>query len=140
MATQKREIVFTPPSGTGELLFRRMQAREELGRLPEYTVELLRLSKDAKVIRASSLLGKVATVSMMLDDDSLRHFNGHIVRFVQGATRGRFDVFHAELRPWLWFLTRTPNQSSIAAIDLADKSTDSRCIRPFPLIHNFPSR
>ena len=109
MATQKREIVFTPPSGTGELLFRRMQAREELGRLPEYTVELLRLSKDAKVIRASSLLGKVATVSMMLDDDSLRHFNGHIVRFVQGATRGRFDVFHAELRPWLWFLTRTSN-------------------------------
>ena len=34
-------------------------------------------------------------------------FNGYVTRFAQGGTAGRYYVYQATVRPWLWFLTRT---------------------------------
>ncbi|HSI61225.1 MAG TPA: type VI secretion system tip protein TssI/VgrG [Ideonella sp.] len=98
------EADFVSPLGEGALLFRRLQATEKLGRLPEYRVELLRPRKDP-AIQPDRLLGKSAGVKLLMADDSLRHINGWVTRFEQGGTTGRFDIYRVELRPWLWFLT-----------------------------------
>jgi len=104
--TPPREIEFHSVLGADALFFRRMYVREELGRLTEMKLELLRPFKLDPVV-AKDLMGTKATVTLMIDESAKRHFNGHVVRCVQGASRGRYAVYHLELRPWLWFLTRS---------------------------------
>jgi type VI secretion system secreted protein VgrG len=92
----------------GTLLFRRLQAREELGRLPEYRVDLLRPNDDpnVKVLEAKDLLGKAAGVDILLKAGGpYRQINGLVTRFEKGGVKGHFDLYHVELRPWLWQLT-----------------------------------
>jgi type VI secretion system secreted protein VgrG len=87
-----------------DLLFHRMIAREELGRLSEFEIDLLSPRND---IAANEILGKNVTVKLELPTEGYRHFNGFVTRFSQGVMRGRYNVYHASVRPWLWFLTRT---------------------------------
>src|SRR4029453_19039053 len=87
-----------------DILFHRMRAREELGRLGEYQLELLSLKKN---INLDDILGKSVTVHLALPDDSTRYFNGFVVRFAQGGSYGRYYRYSAVVRSWLWFLTRT---------------------------------
>ena len=55
-----RPIVVTGP-GTNEFLFHRMEAREQLGRLFEFELDLL--SKDRE-IKFDDVLGQVVTVEL----------------------------------------------------------------------------
>src|SRR5687767_1012693 len=87
-----------------KLLFHRMLAREELGRLSEYEIDLLSPRND---IAFSEILGENVTVSLELGGGGKRHFNGYVTRFSQAGMRGRYHLYHASVRPWLWFLTRT---------------------------------
>ncbi|MGZ8264485.1 MAG: type VI secretion system Vgr family protein [Burkholderiales bacterium] len=86
------------------LLFHRMNAREELGRLSEFEIDLLSTRKD---IDFAGILGKNVTVRMELATGDERHFDGYVTRFSQIGMRGRYHLYHASVRPWLWFLTRT---------------------------------
>jgi type VI secretion system secreted protein VgrG len=107
------EAVFVPPAGLDaeDLLFRRMSAREALGRLPLYEVELLREQRQAgstsprPAVKADAVLGKTAAVKLRLSKDKYRYFHGLVTRFRRGGAEGRYDIYHVELRPWLWFLT-----------------------------------
>jgi type VI secretion system secreted protein VgrG len=92
------------PLGEDVLLFHRMAATEELSRLSEFEVDLLSKRGD---IAAGSILGKNVTVKLELQDNSIRHFNGFVTRFQQAGLHGRYHAYHATVRPWLWFLTRT---------------------------------
>jgi type VI secretion system secreted protein VgrG len=90
------------------LRVRRLLAREELGRLPEYHVDLLRPNDDPaklKPLKAEELLGKAAGVDILLKDGAFRQINGLVTRFEKGGVKGRYDLYHVELRPWLWHLT-----------------------------------
>ena len=87
-----------------DLLFHRMVAREELGRLSEFEIDLLSPRDD---IAPNEILAKNVTVSMELASDGLRHFNGYVTRFTQTGMRGRYTLYHASVRPWMWFMTRT---------------------------------
>jgi type VI secretion system secreted protein VgrG len=89
-----RVMEITTPLGDDVLLFHGMHAREEMGRLSEYQLDLL---------------GPVnVTVKLALPDDSTRYFNGYVTRFSAGGrSYGRFRRYSAVVRPWLWFLTRT---------------------------------
>lgn len=98
------ECKFLSPLAEDALLFRRMVAREELGRLPEYRIELLRESKLAP-IPATDLLGAKAGVELLVDEAKHRYISGIVTRFEHGGVSGRFDVYRVELRPWLWHLT-----------------------------------
>jgi type VI secretion system secreted protein VgrG len=98
------ETEFLSPLGEKALFFRRLDAREELGRLPEYRVELLRLSSE-KPLEPDALLGLKATVRIEVGPETFRHVNGVVTLFEQGGTNGRFDIYKVELRPWLWQLT-----------------------------------
>jgi type VI secretion system secreted protein VgrG len=104
MAKTTRAMEITTPLGDDVLLFHALHAREELGRLGEYRLELLSAKAD---IKGDSILGKNVTVKLALPDDSTRYFNGFVTRFAQGGTLGRYVRYHATVRSWLWFLTRT---------------------------------
>ena len=98
------EAAFLSSLAEDALLLRRLHAREELGRLPEYRVELLRLSKSAP-IAAAELLGKNVNVRLQISKSKFRFINGVVARFERGGVAGRFDVYHLEMRAWLWQLT-----------------------------------
>ncbi|WKB55660.1 type VI secretion system Vgr family protein [Eleftheria terrae] len=98
------EARFLGPLPGEELLFRRLQLREELGRLPEFRLELLRSSQKAP-LRPDELLGQPAAVALRLDDEQERFLHGLIVQVERSGHTGRFDAYRVVLRPWLWQLT-----------------------------------
>ena len=104
MATTQVEAKFLSTLQDGSLLFRHVRGREELGRMPEYHVELLRKT-DQVGIEAKQLLGTKASVEIEVEDGKFRYVNGIVSRFERGGARGRYDVYRVELRPWLWHLT-----------------------------------
>jgi type VI secretion system secreted protein VgrG len=93
----------TTPLGDA-LLFYRMRASEELGRLSAFQIEMLSKSPS---IDPDGILGKNVTVLLRLPDDKVRHFNGYVTRFEQVGMTGRYHRYGALVQPWLWFLTRT---------------------------------
>ncbi|MDE2396668.1 MAG: type VI secretion system tip protein VgrG [Burkholderiales bacterium] len=87
-----------------ELLFRRMAASEELGRLFEFEIEAV---ADNPVLDVLSLLGTPAGVALELPDASLRHFQGLVVEAgAAGAIGHGLYAYRLLLRPALWLLTR----------------------------------
>jgi len=99
-----RVMEITTPLGD-VLLFHGMRAREEMSKPFEYQIDLLSVKKD---VNPDDILGKNVTVKLALPDDSTRHFNGYVTRFVAGGRAyGRYRQYSAVVRPWLWFLTRT---------------------------------
>jgi type VI secretion system secreted protein VgrG len=107
----------TTPVGDDVLLFHGMHAREEMGRLGEYQLDLLSPKKD---INLDDILGKNVTVKLALPDDSTRYFNGYVTRFAQGGQYGRYHRYFAVVRPWLWFLTRTTDCRIFQAMTVPD--------------------
>ncbi|MCB1915653.1 MAG: type VI secretion system tip protein VgrG [Rhodocyclaceae bacterium] len=99
-----RTYTLTTPLGPDVLLFYRMQAIEALSRVPEFHLECL---SENRAIDADAILAAKVCVTMRLADDSARDFCGFVTRFAQAGMQGRYHVYHATVRPWLWFLTRT---------------------------------
>ncbi|UXH76148.1 type VI secretion system Vgr family protein [Roseateles amylovorans] len=104
LSTAPNEARFLSPLAGEELLFRRLLWREELGRLPELRLELLRSSQKAP-LAAERLLGQPAAVALRQDDDTERFLHGLVTHVERGGHVGRFDVYRVHLRPWLWQLT-----------------------------------
>ncbi|MEO8080493.1 MAG: type VI secretion system tip protein TssI/VgrG [Caldimonas sp.] len=90
--------------GDDALRFRRMKGREELGRLPEYSLELVRSQRLAP-IAATDLLGTQATAKIQRSAGAFRYINGWITSIELGGAVGQYDTYHVVLRPWLWHLT-----------------------------------
>ncbi|MEO8629196.1 MAG: type VI secretion system tip protein TssI/VgrG [Betaproteobacteria bacterium] len=103
MATRRVMELVTDPK-RDDLLFHRLNAREDVSRLSEFELDLLSTKRD---INLDDVLGKSFTVKLELPDDKTRYFNGYVTRFSQIGMHGRYHTYHATLRPWLWFLTRT---------------------------------
>jgi type VI secretion system secreted protein VgrG len=99
-----RAMEIVTPLGDDVLLFHGMHGREELGRASEYRIDLLSTRSD---IDLDEVLGQNVTVKLALPHDATRYFNGFVTRFAQHGTLGRYQRYHATIRPWLWFLTRT---------------------------------
>ncbi len=99
-----REAWFKCVLGDDELLFRRLLGGEELGRLPEYRLELMRSQKLSRIAPAD-LLGTKATVKLLRANEQYRYIDGWITAVELGGAVGRFDTYQLELRPWLWHLT-----------------------------------
>jgi len=104
--TQKyRVTAVSSPLGEDALLFHRMTATEELGRLFEFQIEVL--SNDDHV-DFNQLLGQNMTVRMdLLHEDKSRYLNGYVCAFSQIENQGNYAAYQVILRPWFWFLTRT---------------------------------
>ncbi len=98
-------ISLTTSVGEDTLRFRSMTAREEMGRLFEFQLELLSADMDLPL---DDILGQPMTVNLALDDaGATRHFNGIVTHIGQTGVHGRLVSYTVTLRPWLWLLTRT---------------------------------
>jgi type VI secretion system secreted protein VgrG len=102
---EQRQVWVESPLGE-ELLFRRMTGREELGRPFVYELDLLSERID---LGFENLLGQGMTVRHRVAEEHDRSFHGLVSRFSLIGRVGRLALYRAELRPWLWFLTRTAN-------------------------------
>jgi type VI secretion system secreted protein VgrG len=98
---------FKCPLEAGKLLFYRMHGQEKISACFEYHVELL--STDGRIDYAD-LLGHPASVKSTVSGasgESKRIFNGYVTRFGLAGRRGRYFVYKATMRPWLWLLNKT---------------------------------
>lgn len=100
---EARPVEVTTPLGDDVLLFNRMTATEEIGRLFQIELELLSEEPD---IKFDDILGQNITVRLTLPEDKKRYFNGFVSRFSQEGMVDEFHAYSMTVHPWLWFLTR----------------------------------
>jgi len=99
-----RTVEITTPLGADVLVLRSMSGSERLGRLFEYELELLSENHD---IALGDILGQNVSIRLAgLHEEGERWFNGFVTRFTYLGSHGRYALYRASLRPWLWFLTR----------------------------------
>lgn len=101
--TQAAVAVSSPIAGA-VLDLRRLSGTESLGRPFLFEVEV---ASDDDHLDLDAVLGKPMNVGIAQHGDELRYFHGHAIRFEHVGLQGRHSIYRAELRPWLWFLTRT---------------------------------
>ncbi|HWS85713.1 MAG TPA: type VI secretion system tip protein TssI/VgrG [Pyrinomonadaceae bacterium] len=92
------------PLGADKLLVRGFSGEEYISAPFRFDVEMV--SEDDG-LDFSAVVGKGATVTLKLNDGTDHHFHGLVERFVQEDSDERLTTYHAELRPWLWMLTKT---------------------------------
>jgi type VI secretion system secreted protein VgrG len=101
---ENRRIGIATPLETDVLLLSGFQGDEGISRLFRFDLELL---SENESVDFNALVGKNVTFWIVLADGSERYINGQVSRFSQGARDANFTSYHAEVVPWLWFLTRT---------------------------------
>ncbi|MCC7424211.1 MAG: type VI secretion system tip protein VgrG [Planctomycetaceae bacterium] len=104
------------------LLFRRLSGREAVGELWSFRVDLL--SPQAKIDQ-KKMLGQYCTVKFATADTSPRQIGGVVSRLVRVGPSERRDEeelfsYVAELRPWLWLLTRRVNCRIFENVSVVD--------------------
>lgn len=97
-------LQITTPLGPDKLLVRAFAGAEHISEPFRYEAELV--SEDDS-LDFSAVVGQGATVTLNLNGGGRHYFHGLVERFVQEDQDGRFTTYHAELRPWLWMLTKT---------------------------------
>jgi type VI secretion system secreted protein VgrG len=110
-------ITLQSPLPAADLFIESMTVEEGLSQMGSIQLNLL---SPSNTIAAADLLGKPVGVTLTDADDHKRHFHGHVTRFGHGAARGRFHAYHAEVRPWPWFLTRTTDCRIFQAMTVPD--------------------
>ena len=100
-----RLLSIDTPLGKDVLLLQEISGHEGISRLFSYELDLLAYDNDS--ISFEDIVGQNVTITIQLPDGTPRYINGYVSRFTQGATDERyFTHYHAQVVPWLWFLTR----------------------------------
>ena len=113
---EHRLISITSPLKKDELLLTSFQGGDYISRLFEYQLEVLsaNVTLDPK-----ELVGKQVTVT--LQEDTKRYFNGYVSRFVFGEVKANnLRQYKLTIVPWLWFLTKTNNQRIFQKMNAKD--------------------
>ncbi len=97
-------MAIATPLGEDVLLLSSFSGEEGISRLFRFDLELLSTEES---IDFNAIVGKNVTIRVTLTGGKERYFNGFISRFSQGGRKGQLFSYHAEMVPWLWFLTRT---------------------------------
>ncbi len=93
------------PLGKDVLLLQQLTGYEAMSRLFVYELNLLAHDNDSIVF--SDIVGQKVTITLSSPGGTPRYINGYVSRFTQGDTDDRnFTHYHAQVVPWLWFLTR----------------------------------
>lgn len=90
--------------GPDALLLKSMSGREELGRLFDYHLVLLDPNKD---VDGDKLVGTNVTVRLQTDKGKTRYFNGYIASLSFLGYEENAGVYHAQMVPWMWMLSRS---------------------------------
>jgi len=100
-----RLLAIDTPLGKDVLLLQELTGHEGISRLFSYELELLAYENHS--ISFKDIVGQKVGITIQLPDGSPRYINGYVSRFTQGDTDARyFTHYHAQVVPWLWFLTR----------------------------------
>ena len=103
-AQEQRLLRLDFPRGDGPadcvLLVDTLKATEQVSRDFCFEAELL---SDNAHIALKAMMGRMATVSMVRDDGTLRHFNGYVSEFRLLHADGGFASYRMVLQPWLAF-------------------------------------
>jgi type VI secretion system secreted protein VgrG len=90
------------------MLANKLVADEAMSRDFRFEVEVL--SDDAR-IPLKDMIGKMATVSLVREDGTLRHFNGYITEFRLIKADGGYAYYGMVLEPWLAFARLRKNSA-----------------------------
>jgi type VI secretion system secreted protein VgrG len=100
-----RLIAVDTPLGKDVLLLQELTGTEGISSLFSYELNLLAYENESIVFK--DIVGQKVTITLHLPDGTPRYINGYVSRFTQGETDKRsFTHYHAQVVPWLWFLTR----------------------------------
>ncbi|MFN0184894.1 MAG: type VI secretion system Vgr family protein [Aquabacterium sp.] len=108
-------LTVSTDAGSDKLLMLGMTGTERLGRLPEYTLDMVSnvnaLTGSPETIDLHALVGTKATVTLRIDSvtEMKRHWNGYVTRIQRGENFGRFVRHSATVRPWPYFMTQRRN-------------------------------
>jgi type VI secretion system secreted protein VgrG len=102
---QNRLLSIETPLGKDVLLLQGLAGHEGVSSLFSYELELLAPNNDS--ISFGDIVGQNVSIAIQLPDGTPRYINGYVSRFAQSSTDKRyFTHYHAQMVPWLWFLTR----------------------------------
>lgn len=100
-----RAVQIASPFGGDALLLGELSGSEQLCQLFQFG---LRLFSEKGDLDPDAVLGKPVTVTVKLGDQkSPRYFHGLVTDFSLSGYNERLHEYHATVRPWFWFLTRT---------------------------------
>jgi type VI secretion system secreted protein VgrG len=101
-----RRIAITTPLGEDKLLLRGFSGTEAISQLFYFNLDLL---SESDSVGFHDIVGKDVSLSILSAEGEDRYWHGVISRFSQGHQDGKLTAYHAQMVPWLWFLTRTSN-------------------------------
>lgn len=87
-----------------DILLKRAIVREGLSKLTETTIEFQ--SKN-KAVKLDAIVGQTMVVHLLAEDGKERVFTGLCISVENLGFRDGYGQYVAEVRPWLWLLTRT---------------------------------
>ncbi|MCK0094133.1 type VI secretion system tip protein VgrG [Yoonia sp. F2084L] len=99
-----REFTVTTPLGPDTLLFSRMSGYDEVGGCFAFDVDMV--SEDID-IAAADLLGQGITLRIGHEDAEPVFLHGLVDRLSMTEVSGKWVGYRAQLRPWLWFLSKS---------------------------------
>jgi type VI secretion system secreted protein VgrG len=130
-----RLLAIDTPLGKDVLLLQEITGHEGISHLFSYEVHLL--AHDNNRISFKDIVGQKVSVRFRLPDGSPRYISGYVSRFTQGSTDDRFFThYHAQVVPWLWFLTRQADCrifQNMAVPDIISKIFDPFGFKDFKL-------
>jgi type VI secretion system secreted protein VgrG len=130
-----RLLVIDTPLGKDVLLLQEITGYEGISRLFSYDLDLLAYDNDS--ISFDDIVGQKVSIKFQLPDGSPRYISGYVSRFTQGETDERlFTHYHAQVVPWLWFLTREADCrifQNMAVPDIISKIFDPFGFKDFKL-------
>ncbi len=101
---EKRLAAIDTPLGHQALLLQSFTGHEGISQLFHFAADLL---SENHSIAFKDIIGKQVSLSVQLSGDDKRYWSGYVSRFACTGGDNRFSYYHAEIVPWLWFLTRT---------------------------------
>jgi type VI secretion system secreted protein VgrG len=140
---ENRLIELQTPLGENVLLLQGFSGIEAVSR--PFSFEL-RLLSENPAINFSQIVGQRVTITLRGPGESEpRYINGFVSRFAQAGGDARFSYYHAQVVPWLWFLTRIADCRIFQQMTIPDiiiKVFQSRGFSDFSnrLQGNFPTR
>jgi type VI secretion system secreted protein VgrG len=130
-----RLLAIDTPLGKDALLLQEITGYEGISRLFSYDLDLLAYDNDS--ISFDDIVGQKVSIKFQLPDGSPRYISGFVSRFTQGETDERlFTHYHAQVVPWLWFLTREADCrifQNMAVPDIISKIFDPFGFKDFKL-------
>lgn len=105
LTQEQRLIAIKTPLGNDELLLTSFEGIEYISDIFEFHIDVLSSNHG---IKPDKLIGK--TVTITIQNDQTRTFNGYISRFSYGEVKAdNLRKYHLTMVPWLWFLSKTNN-------------------------------